>query len=127
MLHEFGHHMAGLADEYYTSAISNDEDIMYPPGTEPWEPNITAYLGKDLRNVKWHDLIAPGTPVPTMEGKVPMGTVGLFEGAGYKAKGLYRPQEDCKMFHKGLVGFCKVCSRAITDMVSYYAGAEIKR
>jgi len=127
MLHEFGHHMAGLADEYYTSAIANDEDLMYPPGTEPWEPNITAFLGKDLRKVKWRDLIASSTPIPTTEGKVPLGTVGLFEGAGYKAKGLYRPQEDCKMFHKGLVGFCQVCTRAITDMVSYYSGAEIQR
>jgi len=43
---EFGHHMGGLGDEYYDSAISNDEDLMYPPGVEPWEPNLSAFLGR---------------------------------------------------------------------------------
>jgi hypothetical protein len=59
-VHEFGHQFAGLADEYYTS------DVAYlPPGkkTEPWEPNVTALL--DPANLKWKDLVAAGTPVPT--------------------------------------------------------------
>jgi len=57
-VHEFGHHFAGLADEYYTS------DVAYQSSTErlePWEPNVTA----DARASKWKDLIAPGTPLPT--------------------------------------------------------------
>jgi len=59
-VHEFGHHFAALADEYYTS------DVAYlPPGqkTEPWEPNVTALL--DPANLKWKDLVSPGTPLPT--------------------------------------------------------------
>jgi hypothetical protein len=59
-VHEFGHHFAALADEYYTS------DVAYlPPGTktEPWEPNVTALL--DPANLKWKDLVEPGTPIPT--------------------------------------------------------------
>jgi hypothetical protein len=59
-VHEFGHHFAGLADEYYTS------DVSYLPPTrktEPWEPNVTALL--DPATLKWKDMIAPGTPVPT--------------------------------------------------------------
>ena len=59
-VHEFAHHFAGLADEYYTS------DVAYLPPehkTEPWEPNVTALL--DPTNLKWRDLVAPGTPVPT--------------------------------------------------------------
>jgi len=59
-VHEFAHHFAGLADEYYTS------DVAYLPPehkTEPWEPNVTALL--DPANLKWKDLVAPGTPVPT--------------------------------------------------------------
>jgi hypothetical protein len=59
-LHEFGHHIAGLADEYYTS------DVAYLPPTEriePWEPNATALL--DPAALKWRDLVAPGTPIPT--------------------------------------------------------------
>jgi hypothetical protein len=59
-VHEFAHHFAGLADEYYTS------DVAYLPPehkTEPWEPNVTALL--DPTNLKWRDLLAAGTPVPT--------------------------------------------------------------
>ena len=59
-VHEFGHHFAGLADEYYTS------DVAYETGgekVEPWEPNSTALL--DPGNLKWKDLVSPGTPVPT--------------------------------------------------------------
>ena len=59
-VHEFGHHFAALADEYYTSPA------VYEPATrvvEPWEPNVTALLDAD--RLKWHDLIARSTPVPT--------------------------------------------------------------
>jgi hypothetical protein len=63
-VHEFGHHFAGLADEYYTSSVA------YTPSaerTEPWEPNVTALL--DPAALKWKDLVAPGTPIPTPWGK----------------------------------------------------------
>jgi hypothetical protein len=59
-VHEFGHHFAGLADEYYTSPVA------YLPATErtePWEPNVTALL--DASKLKWKDLVAAGTPLPT--------------------------------------------------------------
>ena len=59
-VHEFGHHIAGLADEYYTSPVA------YLPATdrvEPWEPNVTALL--DPAALKWKDLVQPGTPIPT--------------------------------------------------------------
>ncbi len=59
-IHEFGHHIAGLADEYYTS------DVAYlPPAdrVEPWEPNVTALL--DPASLKWRDLVTAATPLPT--------------------------------------------------------------
>jgi IgA peptidase M64/peptidase M64-like protein len=59
-VHEFGHHFAALADEYYTSPVA------YAPATEriePWEPNATALL--DPKNLKWKDLVGEGTPIPT--------------------------------------------------------------
>ncbi|HEY9402047.1 MAG TPA: IgA Peptidase M64 [Pyrinomonadaceae bacterium] len=59
-VHEFGHHFAALADEYYTSPVA------YAPATErvePWEPNVTALL--DPKNLKWRDLVSPDTPLPT--------------------------------------------------------------
>jgi hypothetical protein len=59
-VHEFGHHFAALADEYFTS------EVAYAPATdrvEPWEPNVTALL--DPAALKWKDLVAAGTPLPT--------------------------------------------------------------
>ena len=59
-VHEFGHHFAGLGDEYYTS------DVAYQTGgekVEPWEPNVTAL--HDASALKWKDLVLPGTPLPT--------------------------------------------------------------
>jgi hypothetical protein len=47
--------------------------------------------------------------------------VGAFEGAGYAAKGLYRPQLDCLMFTKGTKPFCKVCEAAVLRTILYYA------
>ena len=63
-VHEFGHHFAGLADEYYTSSVA------YAPAAErvePWEPNVTALL--DPSALKWKDLVAADTPLPTPWGK----------------------------------------------------------
>jgi hypothetical protein len=59
-VHEFGHHFAALADEYYTSPVA-----YLPAATreEPWEPNVTALL--DPANLKWKDLVAAETPLPT--------------------------------------------------------------
>jgi len=53
-VHEFGHSFAGLADEYYSSAVAYEE--LTPPGAEPWEPNVTALL--DPARLKWGDLVA---------------------------------------------------------------------
>jgi hypothetical protein len=59
-VHEFGHHFAGLADEYYTSSVAYElpEEI-----AEPYEPNVTALLDPD--NIKWKHLVTPNTPLPT--------------------------------------------------------------
>lgn len=59
-VHEFGHHFAGLADEYYTSPVAYQPSNERP---EPWEPNATAL--KDPANLKWKDKVQAGTPLPT--------------------------------------------------------------
>jgi hypothetical protein len=117
-VHEFGHGFAGLGDEYYTSAVAYSE--FYPPGVEPWEPNITALL--DPGTLKWKAFVEPNTPIPTPEGDSRYwDRVGAFEGAGYAAKGLFRPAIDCKMFSKGNRNFCKVCEYAMITAIKYYA------
>ncbi|MDD4857805.1 MAG: M64 family metallopeptidase [Candidatus Krumholzibacteria bacterium] len=115
-VHEFGHAFAGLGDEYYSSEVAYND--IYPKGMEPWEPNITALL--DTAKVKWGDLIGSGTPIPTPDDSIHAGVVGCFEGAGYAAKGLFRPSRDCIMFSKRVVPFCPVCARAIDRMVDFY-------
>ncbi|CAN5418292.1 IgA Peptidase M64 [soil metagenome] len=161
-VHEFGHHFAALADEYYTS------DVAYETGTpeklEPWEPNITAL--RDPATLKWRDLVTPRTPLPTPWDKDAFeqhsagiqerrreirkrnapeeemealfrrqqeyeetflaamehsSKVGAFEGAGYEARGLYRPEADCIMFTRNPVGFCAVCRRAIGRLIDFYS------
>lgn len=57
-VHEFGHHFAGLADEYYTSSVAYQSGGERP---EPWEPNATA----DPQAAKWKHLVSPATPLPT--------------------------------------------------------------
>ena len=60
-VHEFGHHFAGLADEYYTSPS------VYAPAAgqkvEPWEPNVTAL--HDPAALKWKSRATPGVALPT--------------------------------------------------------------
>jgi len=48
------------------------------------------------------------------------GKVGVFEGAGYSSKGLYRPMLDCIMFSKGAKPYCKICEDAITKVINLY-------
>ena len=52
--------MAGLADEYYSSAVAYEVPEIT---VEPWETNVTALFDKN--NIKWKDLVEQGTPVPT--------------------------------------------------------------
>ena len=60
-VHEFGHHFAALADEYYTSPDAYGPAPAERP--EPWEPNVTAL--HDPKNLKWKARVTPGTPLPT--------------------------------------------------------------
>jgi hypothetical protein len=60
-IHEFGHHFAALGDEYYTSPVAYETGAV--EHVEPWEPNVTAL--KDPAQLKWRDLVTPGTPLPT--------------------------------------------------------------
>jgi hypothetical protein len=159
MIHELGHHLAALADEYYTSSVSYEIPEIK---AEPWETNITAMFDKN--NLKWKNLVTAGTPLPTTWNKdafdkfgykiqqtrdsiraamLPESVmedlftrqmakedeyfakekykdnVGAFEGAGYIAKGLYRPQLDCIMYTRH-IRYCKVCQRSLQDVMDQY-------
>ena len=48
------------------------------------------------------------------------GRVGAYEGAGYESAGLFRPEQDCIMFSRNPVGFCRVCLRALTRVIDQH-------
>ncbi len=129
--HEFSHLFAGLADEYVGGSEMSD---LYFPHVEPWEPNITTL--KNLEAKDWNELLG-GASVPTQmkEGrqlnpqnpdaerynpKKPW-VVGVYEGAGYLEKGVYRPWPNCMMnwFHTIDV-YCPVCQREIQNTIDLF-------
>ena len=117
LIHEFGHGFAGLGDEYYNSEVAYSE--YYNLNIEPWEPNITTRT--DFSS-KWADLIKEDTPVPTPREPKYSDKIGLFEGGGYLAEGIYSPYMNCRMKSNISSGFCPVCQNAIEDMILYYTG-----
>ncbi len=117
VVHEFGHSFGGLADEYaYTDAPSP----LYPYSIEPWEQNITTMV--DFES-KWKDMVPEGTPVPTpaktQESEI-YTSVGVYEGAGYTTKGIYRPATECRMKINEAPAFCPVCQRALERLILFY-------
>jgi hypothetical protein len=114
-IHEFGHGFAGLADEYYSSAVAYDE--FYPLDVEPWEPNITTRVNFES---KWKKMIGRDVPQPTPPEEKFKDVTGLFEGGGYSAKGIYRSEMDCRMKSNGPKGYCTVCRNAVKEMIEFY-------
>jgi hypothetical protein len=47
--------------------------------------------------------------------------VGVFEGAGYASKGLYRSMVYCIMIGNPKNEFCRVCQQAIARMIDFYS------
>ena len=115
VVHEFGHSFAGLADEYFY-----EDDTMtdtYPLDIEPWEQNISTRI--DFAS-KWENMLTKGTPIPTPTTERKKYPVGVYEGGGYSAKGIYRPAYDCRMRTNGYPEFCPVCQRAIRRVIEFY-------
>ena len=119
VVHEFGHSFAGLGDEYfYLSADNNDE--MHSLKHEPWEPNITTLVNFES---KWADMVAEGVEIPTQvtAERSKNYVVGVYEGGGYRAKGIYRPTDVCRMRNNTAEKFCPVCQRAIERVILHQA------
>ncbi|SHF25113.1 Peptidase M64 N-terminus [Mariniphaga anaerophila] len=114
-VHEFGHGFAGLGDEYYTSSVAYEE--FYNLEVEPWEPNLTTLVDFDK---KWKSMVASSVPIPTPRKPKFSATVGVFEGGGYTAKGIYSPVMDCRMKSNRAEGFCPVCIDAIQRVIDFH-------
>lgn len=113
-VHEFGHGLGGLADEYGDDPTYQD---FYPAGVEPWEPNITTMVNFES---KWKNLIDKDTPVPTPDEEKFRNKIGAFEGAGYVPKGVYRPTHDSIMRAFTSNEFNRVCREALEKIIFSY-------
>ena len=115
MVHELGHGLGGLGDEYYSSSTSYEE--FYDLAVEPWEPNLTTLV--DFES-KWADMVDEDTPIPTPSEKKYRDKTGVFEGGGYVAEGVYRPAYNCLMKSNKAKGFCEVCKKVLTGMIIWH-------
>jgi len=113
LIHEIGHLIAGLADEYYTSETAYVN--FYPLNIEPWSSNITTMV--DFKS-KWADMLEKNTPIPTPAN---YNKIGAYEGGGYSPKGIYRSMLKCYMKDLNAKGFCPVCEKTIVDLIKYYS------
>lgn len=116
--HELGHSIGGLADEYVDSDTNFSD--MHPRDVEPVEPNITTLVNF---GAKWKAMVPAGTPIPTPPpaAKLPKdqcGPLGAYEGAGYVAKGVYRPTPHCMM--KDYHPFCPVCTKQLEKVIKSF-------
>ncbi len=114
-VHEFGHGLAGLADEYGSDDTYQD---MYPPNVEPWEANLTTLVNFES---KWKNLVEPGTPIPTPNEDKYKNKIGVFEGGGYVAKGVYRPTFNSIMNSFSSNEFNEVCKNALQKIINFYS------
>ena len=113
-IHEFGHVLLGLGDEYSGNVSYSD---MYSVKTEPWEANLTTLT--DFNRKDWKKMISQSTPVPTPCTEEYRNTIGVFEGGGYVDKGVYRPSQTCLMREFTTDKFCPVCEHAIVKYIDF--------
>ncbi len=116
-VHEFGHLLLGLGDEY-VGGVSYEEESMYPTDREPWEVNLTTLTGFDSK--AWSRMLPKGTPVPTPLTAESVEKLGVYEGGGYVAKGVYRPWPNCLMNNLHTTDkFCPVCTAGIQSQTEF--------
>lgn len=100
-VHEFGHLLGLLGDEYeqdfcvINPGLGLPENITDTPTAPPW--------------THWID---EGTPLPTPDTDAFAGVVGAFEGA-YNCEQLARPMQRCKMRGSRNADFCPVCAELL--------------
>lgn len=87
-IHETGHSLGKLADEYYYPGYPGYEEYT---GPEPAESNSSTLAAGDMsgQRAKWHRWLGEESP----DG----GSVGTYEGGGYYVTGLYRPTDNSLM------------------------------
>ncbi len=112
-IHEFGHSIGRLADEYFTAGTTYT-------GSEPTWPNASKMTAAQMTTAraKWYSYLGRSTP----DG----GVIGTFQGANQYANGIYRPSENSLMRSLGkpfnLVGL-DIMDAAIRSKIVIAAGS----
>lgn len=117
-IHEIGHSLFGLADEY---EYGGESYARCDAQNDCPEPNAT--VRTSLNSIKWSHWVENGTPVPTPATAQYVSSVGLFQGSRYYADGQYRPWQDCLMRSLGK-SYCPVCSETAVLRTYDFAGLE---
>jgi len=107
LVHESGHVIAGLGDEYPSEASGFDFSTL------PAEPNTTT--NTSYAAIPWKVWIdTNSTPIPTPEDPEYFNNIGLFAGAHYNPTNWYRPKLNCRMRSVSTgIPFCEVCREAL--------------
>ncbi|MBK7408361.1 MAG: hypothetical protein IPJ40_10050 [Saprospirales bacterium] len=116
-LHEFGHTMPGLLDEYSASGE-------WSGGNCSETPNTTGFT--ELEEIPWRLWIEPGTPLPTPYDGPYLDKIGAFEGALTNYFGCHRPTaRGCYMgaggFGEGYgLELCPPCTQRVICFLYKY-------
>ena len=105
-IHELGHSIFGLADEYWTNGTTYT-------GSEPGQVNVSTYDSPQMaaNQTKWHHWLG-------LEG------VSTYQGGYYNQLGIYRPRANCYMKDLGQP-FCPVCrERAVESLWGHVTSAD---
>jgi hypothetical protein len=115
--HEMGHNLFDLGDEYHNDT-QNFTGVAH-------EANLTE-TPASWNELKWGDLVADGTPLPTDANSLPSRwnrntSVGAFEGGGaHFSTGIFRPVLECRM-NQNWPRWCPVCGREIARILGEFS------
>jgi IgA peptidase M64/CARDB protein len=104
-IHELGHSVFGLADEYDYGASTNTYT-----GSELSQVNVSIHDATSMASLqtKWHYWLG-------------IENVSTFEGARYYEFGIFRPKSNCKMRSNGQP-FCAICREETIETILGFHG-----
>lgn len=120
-VHELGHGLAGLADEYHDPNSSYQN--YYSLDTEPWEANITTMVNFDS---KWKYLLDDNAVITPVDSTVAENLLGIYEGGGYVSKGVYRPTVNSIMNTLKVDYFNEPSLQALIKVIKHYSSGKIE-
>lgn len=118
VLHELGHTIGGLGDEYSCQDRNTCNANDAYRGVEPTPVNVTMFPPSTN---KWAGLMGAVPVDPGVQGEEHR--VTPFNVGAYEYSTLFRPARECKMRRSGAdVPFCPVCERTMAEGTATWLG-----